>query len=309
MLAVDFEVRRREFPVRVCFDLPARQRLALLGASGAGKTTVLTAVAGLVRLGRGQVRLDGERLAERPGAGGVGLVTQVPALFPHLTLEQNLLYPRAARRPEAGELARRLGLEALLHSRPAALSQGERHRAALARTLLAGCRLLCLDEPFAALDRPLAEELLELVVEEVDRLPGGGLLVTHRLEEAQAFGQRIGVMHRGRLLQVGSSEELLHHPISPEVARLFGYRGWLRGPQGVLAVHPDLLSEQGGERIPARVVSCRPLGGRFDVELEAVGKWEGRMSQYRAAPLAPGVAITLHAPDPIIFPEVSQGDG
>lgn len=308
MLVADFEVRRREFPVVVRLELGPGQRLALVGASGAGKTTILLALAGLLRLQRGTVTLGPERVDGRPGRSGVGLVTQAPMLFPHLTVERNLLYPLGVGREAALALAGRLGLGGLLGSRPAALSQGERHRAALARTILAGCRLLCLDEPFAALDRPLADELLGLVVEEVERLPYGGLMVTHRLEEAQAFSERLGVVHRGRLLQVGNGAELLHRPATPEVARLLGYRGWLSGPRGVLALHPELLSGPAGEPVTARVLSCRPLGARFDLELAAEGEWRGRLHQYRAEPLAPGAAVTVRASDPIIFSRMASGD-
>lgn len=310
MLAADFEVRRRLFRVRVGIRLEDGQRLALVGPSGAGKTTVLSALAGLLPLDSGSVVLDGARLApSRPGAGGVRLVTQEPALFPHLTVRDNLLYSRWADRAAALELASRLHLTSMLSARPRALSQGERHRVALARAISSGCRLLLLDEPFAALDRPLAEELLELVVEEVRRVPGGAILVTHQLEDAQAFADRVGVMVRGELVQIGSAAELALRPATPEVAALTGYRGWLRGEAGVLAVHPERLADRGpGEPISARVVSCRPLGARFSLELEAEGRWRGRFRQHRRLPVQPGEQMHLYAPDPVIYPEM-VGDG
>ncbi len=305
MLAADFEVRRRLFRVRVELRLEGRRRLALVGPSGAGKTTVLSAIAGLLPLDSGSVVLDGERLApSRPGAGGVRLVTQEPALFPHLTVRENLLYSRGADRAVAQALAGRLHLTPLLSARPRALSQGERHRVALARALLSGCRLLLLDEPFAALDRPLAEELLELVGEEVDRLPGGAILVTHQLEDAQAFADRVGVMVRGEMVQIGSAAELARRPANPEVAALMGYRGWLRGETGILAVHPERLAEGGpGERISARVVTCRPFGTRFSLDLEAEGRWRGRLRQHRSRPAQAGDLLELYAPDPVVYPK------
>ena len=310
MLAADFEVRRREFRVRARLQLGSGQRLALVGPSGAGKTTVLSAIAGLLPLDAGSIVLDSERLpAPGPGAGGVRLVTQQPALFPHLTVRQNLLYSQAASWAAAQPLVARLHLQPLLAARPRGLSQGERHRVALARALLSGCRLLCLDEPFSALDRPLAEALLRLVAEEVDRLPGGGILVTHQLEDAQAFAERLGVMIRGQLVQIGSGEELVRRPASPAVASLMGYRGWLRGGAGTLAVHPDRLLEQGpGEGISARVLGCRPLGARFIAELEADGRWRGRLRQHRGRPVPPGALLELYAPDPVIFPRGAKED-
>jgi molybdate transport system ATP-binding protein len=305
VLAADFEVRRRLFRVRARLQLEGGERLALVGPSGAGKTTVLSALAGLLPLDSGSVVLDGERLPpSHPGAGGVRLVTQEPALFPHLTVRENILYSRGADRAAAEGLAGRLRLTPLLSARPRALSQGERHRAALARALLSGCRVLLLDEPFAALDRPLAEELLELVVEEVDRLPGGAILVTHQLEDAQAFADRVGVMVRGELVQTASAAELALHPATPEVAALTGYRGWLRGEAGVLAVHPERLADRGpGERITARVVACRPLGTRFSLDLEAEGRWSGRFRQHRTQPAQPGEPLELYAPDPVVYRE------
>jgi ABC-type sulfate/molybdate transport systems ATPase subunit len=256
--------------------------VALLGRSGAGKTTTVEALAGLLRLTRGEIRLGERRLSSagfpaadlRPGRRGVGLLRQNPGLFPHLTVLQNIGYapgvtPAAAR--VAGE---RLGLGALLGARPRGLSGGEAQRVSLARALQTKVDLLCLDEPFNSLDRPLSLELLDLLRRELEDSATAAILVTHQLEEAQAFAHRLAV-----LLQVGDPHELVLRPATREVAELVGYRGWLSSGSQTMALHPDRVypvgAEAGGE-ISARVVQVVPHGARMELELEAEGRWRGR---------------------------------
>lgn len=309
MLSADFEVRRREFPVRARVELQFGERLALLGPSGAGKTTVLSALSGLVELSAGQVVVDGTAVGTsgsrpRPGAGGVRLVGPTTALFPHLTIRQNLTYRPGVDSGRAEDLARRLGIDRLLDARPRSLSEGQRHRAVLARSLVSGCRVLCLDEPFSALDRPLAEELMGLVLAEIGDLVGAAVLVTHNLGEAQTFADTLGVLHDGHLLQMGPGREMLTAPASAEVARLMGYRGWLRAGRRLLAVHPEMWSAPGqdGVRLRGTVESCRPLGARFDLGIEAQGEWSGRLHLHRDLPAAPGEAIAISVPS-LTFPD------
>lgn len=310
MLVADFEVARRDFAVSVALRLQAGERLALLGASGAGKTTTLEAIAGFVPLSRGEIWL-GDRLLSRAGQRpvpprdrGVALVGGSAALFPHLTAFQNVCYSPRANPAAARRHAVALGLGRLLDSRPARLSEGERRRVALARAIAAGCRTLCLDEPFAALDRPLAEELLQLVRELVESLPEGAILVTHRLDEAQAFADRIAVIDHGRIAQMGSPLELLRRPATRVVAQAMGYRGWLSSGDQVLAVHPDLsrADGQGGLRVGVSVVGCRPLGGRFDIEFAGTGPWTGRAHLHCESPLEVGAEIEVVTPEPVFFP-------
>lgn len=311
MLAADFEVSRRDFPVSAAMQLGPGERLALLGASGAGKTTILEALAGFVPLSAGEIWMAG-RLLSRAGSRpvlprdrGVALVGGSAALFPHLTVIQNICYSPRATLATGRRHAVALGLGGrLLDSRPAGLSEGERRRVALARALAAGCRTLCLDEPFAALDRPLAEELLALVRELTQALPAGAILVTHRLEEAQAFADEIAVLDHGRVAQVGHALELLRHPQTPEVARMMGYRGWLRSADRTLPIHPDLsrIDGSGGLRVSCRVVSCRPFGGRFDLELLAQAGWTGRVHLHHHHPIEVGAEVEVVTPDPVTMP-------
>ena len=287
MLVADFEVARREFSVRVHMRVPPGERLALLGRSGAGKTTSVEAIAGLRRLTRGEIRLGERQLSSArapaadlpPGRRGVGLLRQNPGLFPHLTVLQNIGYARGSDLARVCEVAERLGLGALLGARPRGLSGGEAQRVSLARALQAKVDLLCLDEPFNSLDLTLGRELLELLRLELASSGTSAILVTHRLEEAQAFAQRIAVLHRGEILQVGDPRELVLQPASREVAELVGYRGWLSSGAQTMALHPDRVhpvGAEGGGEISARVVGMVPRGARIELELEAEGRWRGR---------------------------------
>jgi ABC-type Fe3+/spermidine/putrescine transport system ATPase subunit len=321
VLVADFEVARREFLVRIDLQVPPGERVALLGRSGAGKTTTLEALAGLLRLSRGEIRLGERRLSSAgsptsdlpPGRRGVGLLRQNPGLFPHLTVLENIGYapgvdPAAAR--VAGE---RLGLGALMEARPRGLSGGEAQRVALARALQTKVGLLCLDEPFNSLDRPLGRELLELLRRELDGSGTSAILVTHQLEEAQAFAQRVAVLNRGIILQMGDPRELVLRPASREVAELVGYQGWLSAGAQTMALHPDRVhpveAEERGE-ISARVVGVIAQGARIELELEADGHWRGRFRcrSDRAANL--GEQMWFAAPGaPIFGPSEAPSDG
>jgi ABC-type Fe3+/spermidine/putrescine transport system ATPase subunit len=287
VLAAAFEVARREFAVRVALRVPPGGRLALLGPSGAGKTTTVEAIAGLVRLSRGEIRLGERQLssARSPasdlpaGRRGVGLLRQNPGLFPHLTVAQNIGYARGSDAARVRGVAEQLGLGALLEARPRGLSGGEGQRVSLARALQVKVDVLCLDEPFNSLDAPLGRELLDLVRRELEDTGTTAILVTHRLEEAQAFAQRLAVLHRGEILQLGDPRDVVLRPASRRVAELVGYRGWLSSGPLTLALHPDRVHPVGaGERgeISARVVRVLPQGSRMEWELEAEGRWRGR---------------------------------
>ena len=205
-LSFDLTVPRRSFELAVALDV-GRGTLALVGPSGAGKTTVLHAVAGLVRPARGRVALDSEILFDS-GAGvdlpperrRVGLVFQDYALFPHLTVEQNVAF---GGRERVRELLDRFRIMHLARAKPAELSGGERQRVALARALARDPAVLLLDEPMAALDahtRAGVRAELQELLRELD-LPA--ILVTHDFEDAAALADRVGVIAEGKVLQLG----------------------------------------------------------------------------------------------------------
>jgi molybdate transport system ATP-binding protein len=221
-LRLDFALPLRTFDVELTLDVEA-ETLALVGPSGAGKTSVLRAVAGLARPARGAISCGGETwfgdgVDLRPEQRSVGYVFQEYALFPHLTVEQNVTFGGG----RADRLLRRLRIEHLAKAKPGELSGGERQRVAIARALARSPRVLLLDEPMAALDPHtrggVRAELHDLLRE----LALPTLLVTHDFEDAAALADRVGVLAEGRLRQLGAPAELLGAPADPFVARLAG---------------------------------------------------------------------------------------
>jgi molybdenum ABC transporter ATP-binding protein len=224
-LQLDVSVPLRSFRLELALAVDG-ETVALVGPSGAGKTTVLRAVAGLMRPERGRIALGDEawfdstaRVHRPPEQRSVGYVFQDYALFPHLSVERNVRFGGKAR---AAELLERLGLSALAHARPGELSGGERQRVGLARALARDPRVLLLDEPLSALD---AHTRTTVRLELQELLRGFGLptlLVTHDFEDAAALADRVGVVLDGKLLQVGTPAELAGHPADPFVAALTG---------------------------------------------------------------------------------------
>jgi molybdate transport system ATP-binding protein len=224
-LAIDIACPLRAFELDLALEV-GRETVALVGPSGAGKTTVLRAVAGLVRPARGRIELGGERLFDSdlgtdlpPERRRVGLVFQEYALFPHLSVERNVAF---GGRERAGELLERFRIAHLAKARPEDLSGGERQRVALARALARDPAVLLLDEPMAALDAhtraSVRAELQELLAE----LALPAILVTHDFEDAAALADRIGVIASGRILQLGSPDELIAAPSNAFVASFTG---------------------------------------------------------------------------------------
>src|ERR1700729_2049283 len=232
VLDADVEVDRREFTVRASITVAPGERLALFGPSGAGKTTLLETIAGLVQpaggtielAGRILTRTDAPKVAVPAWQRGVGLLRQDPGLFPHLSVRDNLGYACSASRSEAElpSLAAALGIAGLLSAMPARLSGGQAHRVALGRLLLARCDTLLLDEPFTGLDASLRRSLTNLVSSLVGERLVPAVLVTHELVDAQAFADRLAVLDRGEILQLGGPDEVVLRPASRRVAELIG---------------------------------------------------------------------------------------
>jgi ABC-type sulfate/molybdate transport systems ATPase subunit len=219
-----FELPLRTFRLEI--ELEVAHTVALVGPSGAGKTSVLRGIAGLVRPASGRVALDedvwfdsGRRIFRRPDERRVGLVFQEYALFPHMTVRQNVAY---AGRPRVDEYLERFRISHLAQARPGELSGGERQRVALARALARDPGVLLLDEPLSALDAntkvAVRGELQELLRE--FGLPT--LLVTHDYEDAASLAEEVGVIVDGRLRQLASPRDMVARPADGFVASFTG---------------------------------------------------------------------------------------
>jgi molybdate transport system ATP-binding protein len=212
------------FRLEVEMHLPAGLT-CLFGRSGSGKTSIVNAVAGLLRPDRAEILLDGQPLHDLPPhRRGIGYVFQDARLFPHLTVAENLTYaPRIRRRDADGmdRIVALLGLEALLPRRPATLSGGERQRVAIGRALLSQPRLLLMDEPLASLDDPRKAEVLPHIEALRDELGLPILYVSHALPEVARLATTIAVLEAGRLAAFGPAADILSDPAT---ASLLGLR-------------------------------------------------------------------------------------
>lgn len=247
MLSVNITKNLGDFSLNIVLE--AREGItALFGPSGSGKSLTLKSIAGLLTPDQGQIRLgdliffdDRRRINLPPQKRKVGYVFQNYALFPHLTVYQNIAYgikhlPKKEQRERVYQLLQKTRLIGLENKKPPNLSGGQQQRVALARALAPGPRLLLLDEPFSALDSAvksrLRAELLDLLAEN----PIPTIFVTHSLDEAYSLSRYLAVIEGGRIIQQGEKEEVLTKPVSKQVARLTRtknvFSGQVLGPRG-----------------------------------------------------------------------------
>jgi molybdate transport system ATP-binding protein len=239
-LQTDFTLPLRAYALELALDVS--RTVALVGPSGAGKTSALRVIAGLVDPSRGRVALDGERwldtersLSLPPERRRVGLVFQDYALFPHLSVRANVAFGAGGR--SVDELLERFRIEQLAAARPDELSGGERQRVALARALARNPAVLLLDEPLAALDAHTKGEVRHELAELLRELALPTLLVTHDYEDAAALADEVGVLVEGQLRQLGAPAELVARPRDAFVASFTGanlLRGQARRGEGAL---------------------------------------------------------------------------
>lgn len=232
-MSLTVEIRKQlgEFQLEVQFETDGGP-LALLGASGCGKSVTLRCIAGILTPDEGRITLDGRPLYDSaagidlpPQRRQVGFLFQHYALFPHMSVRQNIAAgaaDRSGRTALAAELLRRFRLEEAADLRPSQLSGGQQQRTALARLLAAKPRLLLLDEPLSALDSYLRLQLEAELAETLDRFPGPVLWVTHDRGEAFRNCRRVCVLDRGRSQPVQTLEDLFAHPGTEAAARLSG---------------------------------------------------------------------------------------
>ncbi|WAB83154.1 ABC transporter ATP-binding protein [Microcella daejeonensis] len=226
-LEVSITVRRAEFAVALDATVAAGATLALLGPNGAGKSTILQALAGLVDAS-GTIRLGGRSLqGVEPERRRVGYVFQDYLLFPHLTVLENVAFgPRSrghgrlASRAAATRWLERLDIADLAGRRPPQLSGGQQQRVALARALASDPELLLLDEPLAALDVAIRDEVRAELARHIREWGGPTIVVTHHFEDARVLADHVIVIEEGRTTQTGTVADLVRAPSTAYVRRL-----------------------------------------------------------------------------------------
>ena len=198
-------------------QLSSGDRLTILGASGCGKTTLLRILAGLERADSGTIELDGNPIMSLPTEKrGIGLVSQQPSLFPHLTVASNLSFGLEVKRYEKGDIMRRVesmlavtGLSSHADKKPKQLSGGQQQRLAFGRSVIVEPGVLLLDEPFSSLDPTLRSEMQQFYVDLAVRLQLSTIFVTHDVKEALITGSRFAVLRDGCLHHYSSSRDFL----------------------------------------------------------------------------------------------------
>jgi putative spermidine/putrescine transport system ATP-binding protein len=269
---VDLEIARGEF-------------FTMLGPSGSGKTTTLRMIAGFERPDEGRIELGGTDVSGRPPFDRpVNTVFQDYALFPHMTVQQNVEYglrvrkvAKAERRAKADEALARVRLEGYGQRKPGQLSGGQRQRVALARAIVNTPQALLLDEPLGALDLKLRQELQIELKQLQQELGMTFVYVTHDQEEALTMSDRIAVFNHGRIEQVGPPAEMYEHPATTFVAGFIGTSNILERDGRTFTVRPEkirLLPFEADEGEPGTVRATAYLGPstKFVVALDRGGE-------------------------------------
>ena len=259
----------------VDLEVAAGEVVALLGASGSGKSSLLRAVAGLEDVAAGEVAWDGRSMVRVPvHKRGFGLMFQDGQLFEHRDVGGNIAYgliglPRARRDERVREMLELVGLPGFEQRRVTTLSGGQAQRVALARALAPAPRLLLLDEPLSALDRALREQLATDVRAILREGGTTALYVTHDQDEAMTVADRVGVMEAGRLLRLDTPQRLWADPGSSKVARFLGFDvvGDLALAPGALRV-AEAAEGEPAETLLATVLASRLRRGQWEAEVE-----------------------------------------
>lgn len=227
---VSYSVGPTSILKNVDLNLPAGRVAALLGPSGCGKTTLLRLIAGLIAPTSGSIKLDGRLVAGNgawmpPERRGLGMVFQDYALWPHLSVGDNIAFPlemmgisRDERRQRVAEALRRVGLDGMEDRAPSSLSGGQQQRVAIARAIVGRPRIVLFDEPLSNLDRERREALVGEIAQLVRELGVTAVYVTHDQAEAFALADLVAVMERGEIIQAATPEMLVAAPVSTTVA-------------------------------------------------------------------------------------------
>lgn len=327
----------------VTLDIMPGEVVCLLGHSGCGKTTLLRIAAGIERQTAGRVLINGQEMAGPgvflpPEKRGVGLVFQDYALFPHMSILQNVMFgltnmTRADAEREAMTALERVGLLEYAFDYPHALSGGEQQRVALARAVAPRPAVLLMDEPFSGLDKRLRDSVREETAAVLKETRATCVMVTHDPEEAMRIADRIALMRTGELVQVGTARELYARPVDRFVARFFsemnefdaaaGLDGRVETPLGTFAApgasagQPLIVGVRlqgvklgpAGEGIAGRVVRHRFLGevDLFEVAVEGLDKpILSRIRDARGLRTGDDVGVTLDPNDVLVFADAGK---
>lgn len=312
----------RDFELNVSFEFEAGITI-LFGASGAGKTTLLDCIAGLTRPDSGRITL-GDRVWFDSHAGvdlpaterQSGYVFQDLALFPHLSVEQNVAYGlhrvgEEDRKRRTGDVLEALGISHLVKRRPMELSGGERQRVALARALVTRPAVLLLDEPLAALDLPVRMRIADDLRRSVKELEVPVLYVTHSREEVFMLGERMLMLERGRIIAEGTPHQVMTAPRQETVAQLVGFENVYDAQ--VAAIHEDrgtMTSLVGDGAIELETPLVRAeIGSKLRIGISA-----GDVLLATSAPVGlsarnilPGKLLSMEQRDMIVVARVDSG--
>lgn len=311
--------------------------LCLLGPSGSGKTTLLRIAAGIERQSRGRLLLNDREIAGPttnlpPERRGIGLMFQDFALFPHLTILDNVRFGLTAlsasdSRREAFAALDRVGMVHYADNYPHALSGGEQQRVALARALAPRPAVLLMDEPFSGLDSRLKDSVRAETLAILREARATAVVVTHDAEEAMRMGDRIALLKDGALEQIGTSEDLYHRPVNLFAAGFFSEinvfdsvvsgqmahtplgpvkaHGFAEGDPVSVAVRlPGVEVSEAPCGVPARVVARRFLGVEELITVVVAGGENPIDARIRAGQLRPGVrdvSVTVNERDILVF--------
>jgi thiamine transport system ATP-binding protein len=280
------------------------ERFAIMGPSGSGKSTLLRTIAGLVPAGAGRIHIDGTDITALPThKRPIGLMFQDHALFPHLTVGDNIAYglrmagvDRDDRRATVIALLDRVGLPGLADRKPDTLSGGEQQRVALARTIALDPSLVMLDEPLGSLDVALREDLLLHIRSVVDQVGTTSLYVTHDRTEAFSYADRLAVIRDGSVVAIGSPETIWNDPGTEFVARLVGHANVVGGEAlglgaGMVTIPTSAISLSAEGHLTGWVVDHAFDDGTFQMRVDVGGTMLTIRSDH---PSDVGTSVPIH---------------
>ena len=256
-------------------DIPKGEFLTMLGPSGSGKTTCLMMLAGFETPTSGEIYLDGDPISNiPPNKRGIGMVFQNYALFPHMTVKENLMFPLEVRKLPTDDISKKVKnalemveLQDFGNRMPLQLSGGQQQRVALARALVFEPRLVLMDEPLGALDKNLREQMQYEIKHIHEKIGITVVYVTHDQSEALTMSNRIAVFNDGKIQQISSPDVLYEKPTSAFVAQFIGENNQLKGKVESLDGNNCVVVTETGEKIHALKVNVNNVGDKSLISL------------------------------------------